>query len=197
MISYIKGVITDTKPGKIVIENGNIGYEVNVPDNIVGLLQTQDELVTIYTAMIVREDDISLYGFADKASLSMFNTLMTVSGVGAKGALAILSALNVSQLKQAILFEDIKAITKANGIGKKIAQRIALELKDKVGNADELPGGFTNTQVITKGSAKEEALFALESLGFSRSEAVNALSTIEENDLTTEEYIKRALKSRR
>lgn len=197
MISYIKGVITDTKPGKIVIENGNIGYEVNVPDNIVGLLQTQDELVTIYTAMIVREDDISLYGFADKASLSMFNTLMTVSGVGAKGALAILSALNVAQLKQAILFEDIKAITKANGIGKKIAQRIALELKDKVGNADELPGGFTNTPVITKGSAKEEALLALESLGFSRSEAVNALSTIDENDLTTEEYIKRALKSRR
>ncbi|MCQ2553655.1 MAG: Holliday junction branch migration protein RuvA, partial [Clostridia bacterium] len=133
MIHYIKGMITEAALGKVVIENGNIGYEVNVPDNSISILANQNEIVTLYTAMIVREDDISLYGFTDTQSLAMFNTLMTVSGVGAKGALAILSALDVRSLKQAIMFEDVAAITKANGIGKKIAQRIVLELKDKVG----------------------------------------------------------------
>lgn len=196
MIHYIKGVITDTMPGKVVIENGNIGYEVNVPDGTASLLSAEKEMVTLYTAMIVREDDISLYGFADEGSIKMFNTLMTVSGVGAKGALAILSALNTAELKQAIIFEDVAAITKANGIGKKIAQRIVLELKDKVGSSD-MPAGFTQSSAIGKGTPKEEALLALQSLGFTRAEAVNALSAITEKDLTTEEYIKQALKARR
>lgn len=196
MIHYIKGVITDTMPGKVVIETGNIGYEVNVPDNSINYLPGQNEIVTLYTAMIVREDDISLYGFADTASLTMFNTLMTVSGVGAKGALAILSALDVSSLRKAIVFEDVAAITKANGIGKKIAQRIVLELKDKVGGSDDIPTGYTST-VIAKGSPKDEAVAALVSLGYSRTEAMSALVGITENDLTTEEYIKRALRSRR
>ncbi|MDO5331706.1 MAG: Holliday junction branch migration protein RuvA [Bacillota bacterium] len=197
MIHYIKGIITDTLPGKVVIETGNIGYEVNVPDSSIALLAQQNEIVTLYTAMIVREDDISLYGFADTGSLSMFNTLMTVSGVGAKGALAILSALDCISLKQAILFENVAAITKANGIGKKIAQRIVLELKDKVGNAEDMPQGFVNAQAIVKGSPKEEAALALMSLGYSKTEAMSAMVGITEPDLTTEEYIKRALKSRR
>lgn len=196
MIHYIKGVITDTLPGKVVIETGNIGYEVNVPDGSFAFLPGQNEVVTIYTAMIVREDDISLYGFADTQSLTMFNTLMTVSGVGAKGALAILSALDTQSLKKAIAFEDVAAITKANGIGKKIAQRIVLELKDKVAAANDLPAGYTST-VIAKGSPKDEAVAALVALGYSRTEAMSALVGITENDLTTEEYIKRALRSRR
>ena len=122
MIHYIKGVITETLPGKVVIENGGIGYEVYVPDNSAAYLTGKNELTTLYTAMIVREDDISLYGFSDTESLRMFNTLITVSGVGAKVALAILSALSVNELKQAIVFEDAASITKANGIGKKTAQ---------------------------------------------------------------------------
>lgn len=198
MIHYIKGMITEAALGKVVIENGNIGYEVNVPDNSISILANQNEIVTLYTAMIVREDDISLYGFTDTQSLAMFNTLMTVSGVGAKGALAILSALDVRSLKQAIMFEDVAAITKANGIGKKIAQRIVLELKDKVGSAEDLdlPAGIKPT-VVVKGSAKDEAVNALMALGYSKSEAMSAMVGITENDLSTEEYIKRALKARR
>lgn len=196
MIHYIKGVITETMPGKVIIENGGIGYEVCVPDNSVAYLKSENELTTLYTAMIVREDDVSLYGFADTQSLSMFNSLISVSGVGAKGALAILSALNVSELKKAIAFEDAALITKANGIGKKTAQRIVLELKDKLGLPDDVSVSPAGTE-LKKGSAKEEAVSALMALGYSKTEAMSALLGINDEDLSTEEYIRRALRNRR
>jgi len=195
LIHYIKGVVTQTLPGIVVVENGGLGYEVHVADNSPAYLTKEGEVITIFTCMIVREDDISLYGFTDTESLSMFNLLMTVNGVGAKAALSILSALNVSELKKAIAFEDAGAITKANGIGKKIAQRVVLELKDKVGDAADLPA--SENVKIEKGSAKEEAVSALMALGYSKTEAMSLLLGITEKDLTTEEYIKRALKARR
>ena len=133
MIHYLKGVVTAAEQGMLVLEASGIGYEINVPDGCEALLSLgTGEIVTVYTAMIVREDDVNLYGFSDKESLAMFRLLMTVSGVGAKAALSILSALPVGQLAQAIVYEDAAALTKANGIGKKTAQRVVLDLRDKV-----------------------------------------------------------------
>lgn len=196
MIAYIKGVVTQTLPGSVVIENNNIGYCVHVPDNSSAYLTKDGEIITLYTAMLVREDDISLYGFTDTQSLAMFNLLLTVNGIGAKAALAILSALSLSELKKAIAFEDAALITKANGVGKKTAQRVCLELKDKVGPAEDIAGSISEVN-IEKGSPKEDALAALMSLGYSKTEAMSALIGITEKDLSAEEYIKRALRSRR
>ena len=196
MIHYIKGVVTETMPGMVVVENNGIGWQVYVPDSSAAYLSKENEVITLYTAMIVREDDISLYGFTDTESLTMFNMLMTVSGIGAKGAMAVLSSLNVRELKRAIAFEDVAAVTKAQGIGKKTAQRLVLELKDKVGLPDEVPSG-TKEVTLVKGSAKEEAVMGLMALGYSKTEAMSALVGITDENLSAGDYIKLALRSRR
>ena len=197
MIHYIKGIVTDTGPGMVVIENSGIGYEVYVPDNCSALFAGRDELVTLFTYMAVREDDVSLYGFTDKESLNMFKLLTTVSGIGNKGAMAILSKLTVRELTQAIAFEDPASIAKANGIGKKTAAKVVLELKDKVGDVDLPEGVSIKDTAIVIGSAKDEALMALQSLGFSKSEASSYLLGINDENLSAEEYVRLALRARR
>ncbi|MDF3003461.1 MAG: ruvA, partial [Bacillota bacterium] len=133
MFHYIKGVAAMRFEGGIVIETGGIGYEIFVPDNSPVYLAESGQTVMVYTVMAVREDDVSLYGFHDKETLELFKKLITVNGVGAKAAMSILSIMPAGEIKKAIVFEDAAALTKANGIGKKIAQRITLELKDKMG----------------------------------------------------------------
>ncbi len=197
MLHYIKGVITETMPGMVCIENNGIGYELNVPDGAIHVLPGSGEIVTLYTAMIVREDDVSLYGFPDRENLAMFRLLLTVSGIGPKAALAILTVLPARELKRAILFEDVAAITKASGVGKKGAQRVVMELKDKVGLPDELPTGITSEKISAPNGARDETVQALTALGFSRTEAMSSVIGIEGEDLTAEDYIKRALRQRR
>ena len=196
MFHYIRGRITETMPGMVVIESNGIGYEVNVPDGSRAFLASPEEEIVLYTAMMVREDDVSLYGFTDRDSLAMFRLLQTVSGVGAKAAIAILSVLNPADLRKALFFEDVALITRANGVGKKTAQRLCLELKDKVGAPGEIPEAAV-VQAPEKGSARNEALQALVALGYSRSEAMSLMSTISEQDLTSEEYVRLALRARR
>ena len=198
MLYFIKGTLAMTIPSGVVIENGGIGYEVHIPENSSIYLAKEGEQVMVYTAFIVREDDVSIYGFADKESLRLFRMLMMVNGVGAKAALSILSAFSANELQKAILFEDVAGLTKANGIGKKTAQRIVLELKDKV-DASEAVSMATDVSAVNlasniKTDGKTEAVNALIALGYSKSEAVEVLTAIPETDLTTEEYIKRALK---
>lgn len=191
MFHYIKGIVTMKFDGGVVMEANGIGYEVFVPDNSPVYLANSNDSTLVYTAMIIREDDVSIYGFPDKDSLDLFRKLMTVSGVGAKAAMAVLSALHVSDIKKAILFEDAETLTKANGIGKKSAQRIVLELKDKIG----ILGGLSDsTKQVDLNNSKSEAINGLISLGYSKSEAMGALSNIEDENLSTEEYIKKALK---
>ena len=197
MIHYLKGIVAGSEPGMLVLEASGIGYEIYVPDGCEALLsQGTGEIVTIYTAMIVREDDISLYGFSDRESLAMFRLLMTVSGVGAKAAMSVLSALPVGQLAQAIAYEDAAAITKANGIGKKTAQRIVLDLRDKVDGFTALSGAQTARPSKKQNEAKDLAASALMNLGLTRTEALTALAGIPEDDLSIEEYIRRALAAR-
>jgi len=191
MFHYIKGNVTMKFEGGIVIEANGIGYEVFVPDNSSVYLADSKETVLIYTVMIVREDDVSIYGFHDKEALDLFRKLMTVNGVGAKAAMAILSSMPVGQIKKAIVFDDTATLTKANGIGKKIAQRITLELKDKMGAI----GGLAEAaETVVADSGKTEAINGLISLGYSKSEAISALAGITEDNLSAEEYIKKALK---
>lgn len=198
MIHYIRGYITETMPGMVAIESGGIAYEVYVPDGSPAFLVKPGEETLLYTSMQVSEDDIRLFGFTDKESKALFRLLQTVSGVGAKAALAMLSAFpNAAELKRAIYFEDDAAITRANGIGKKTAQRVVLELKDKVGEIASSPDVNVSAAAPEKGSPKDDALQALQSLGYSRTEALSLLSGISEEGLSTEEYIKQALRARR
>lgn len=191
MLHYIKGTITMKFAGGVVVENNGIGYEVNVPENSPLYLTSSQETVLVYTAMMVREDDISLYGFSEQESIGLFRKLLTVSGVGAKAAMALLSAMSVGALKKAIVFEDVTTLTKANGIGKKTAQRIVLDLKEKLGTVDGLEDAV---EVLRGDSGRTEATNGLMALGYSKSEAVSAIAAVGETDLSTEEYIKRALK---
>lgn len=191
MIHHIRGKIDGTIDGGIVVEANGIGYEVFVPDNSSLYLHKNGEEVKVLTVMIVKEDDVKLYGFSDRESLELFRKLLTVSGVGAKGAMALLSAMPVADLKQAIAFDDAAMLTRANGIGKKIAQRICLELKDKLGELSATAGA-TLAEVCV-GGEKAMAVDGLIALGYSRSEASAALAGAEDG-LTTEEYIKKALK---
>lgn len=196
MIHYIKGYVSRILPGKIILENNGMGFEINVTDNLAADLAKSSDMVTVYTFMAVAEDDISLYGFSDEESLSLFKLLTSVSGVGNKVALAILSKLSVSELKRAIVFEDADSIAKAKGVGKKTAAKLVLELKDKIDDIDVSEADLRNSDARS-GSAKSEAIMALQSLGYSRSEAMSALVGVNDDTLTTEEYIKIALRSGR
>ena len=198
MIGFLRGLLVEKGDGYIVIDVNGVGYYVNVPANSSAYLSQEGEEVTVYTSMIVREDDISLFGFSGKGELDLFKKLIGVSGVGPKAAVSILSSFTSDQLKEAIVFEDSKSLTRANGIGKKTAERIVLELKDKFSTTDGIVGSNAGEiaaadQVFAGG--RGEAINALIALGYSRGEATSALAGIQERDLSTEEYIKLALKN--
>lgn len=198
MLHYIKGVITETMPGMVCIENNGIGYEVSVPENSRAYLSGEGETVTLYTAMSVTQDDVSLYGFSEREALGMFRLLQTVPGVGAKAAMSMLSALSLKELRRAIVFEDAASISRAKGIGKKTAQMVVLKLKDKLAGqeAEELSSAAAEALSVKPGSNREQAVSALMALGFSRAEAAGALLGIEDDSLSIQEYIKLALRNR-
>lgn len=199
MIGFIRGELAEKGDGYITVDVNGVGYRIFVPANSGVYLNEEGHEVMVYTSMMVREDDISLYGFTRKSELDAFKKLITVSGVGAKAAISILSAFSTEQLQQAIVFEDVKTLTKANGIGKKTAERIVLELKDKFsasGGADnDASAGGEGAASGTVSDSRSEAVSALIALGYTRAEAANALSAIKETDLPAEEYIKLALKN--
>lgn len=199
MIGFIRGILAEKGNGYIIVDVGGIGYEIFVPANSGAYMAAEGSEIMVYTSMIVREDDVSLYGFSRKGELDAFKKLITVSGVGAKAAISILSAFTLEQLQQAIVFEDAKTLTKANGIGKKSAERIVLELKDKF-SAEGHDGSMhtSETLMTSDGGAatgRAEAVSALIELGYSRGEATSALASIKETDLSAEEYIRLALKN--
>lgn len=195
MLHFISGKFAGTFENGIVIENNGIGFEVSMPSSSAVYAVPEGEYVTVYTAMIVREDDISLYGFDDRETLRMFRMLTGVSGIGSKGALSILSALTVSDIKKAVLCEDAAVLSKAQGVGKKTAQRIVLELKDRI-EAGSAAEASQYGSVISAGvkNGASEAVEALVSLGYSKSEAFGAVSSCGLEDADAEEYIKAALK---
>ncbi len=193
MISYVKGTVAYIGNDCIVVDNNGIGYNIQVSSSTASAV-VMEKGVQIYTYMNVKENELSLFGFLTKEELNMFNLLISVNGVGPKSAVAMLGALSPSQLALAIATEDIKALSVGQGIGKKIAQRIALELKDKVG-ADTITTGVELVQKVdvTTGE-RAEALSALMALGFTKNEAENAIKAVFVNGMATEEIISKALK---
>lgn len=194
MYEYIKGTYEGMNKDYIVVENSGIGYKINTSGSTLANTPKIGENIMLYLQQIVREDFIGLYGFLTKDELNMFNLLLTINGIGAKAALSLLSISNVNNLKYAILSGDENTLTRAPGVGKKTAQRIILELKDKI-KPDELLDSEGEVEQITDNLENiSEALEALITLGYSEKEAGRALASIEKND-SVENIIKSALKS--
>ncbi len=194
MISFIKGNIEYISDGNIVIDNNGIGYNINVSSATAGRLKINTE-AKIYTYMAVREDEISLYGFMSREEHNMFNLLIGVTGVGPKSALSLTGSMTPPELALAIITDDIKSLSSGQGIGKKTAQRIALELKDKISNEQTVSDSSAITSVISDSSARNEAMEGLMALGFSKAEANKAISQIYSEDMTSSQIISKALKA--
>ena len=196
MISYINGEIKHIGEDNFVIENNNIGYFINSSFNTIKTLEINNEF-KIFTKMNVREDDISLFGFSSKDELEVFELLTSVSTIGPKNAIAILSTLNVDKIKLAIVNNDIDTLTKAKGIGKKTASRIILELVDKVKKMainDDISISNPDFDNITSNGEIEVAREALLNLGYQRNSIDKVLSSLKDSNLSLEEIIKESLK---
>ncbi|MEF9990996.1 MAG: Holliday junction branch migration protein RuvA [Romboutsia sp.] len=191
MYSYIKGSVEEIRLDSIVIENNNIGYKINVSSNTIKDLQL-GSMTKIYTKLIVREDDMSLCGFATKEEMHMFELLTSVSKIGPKVGLGILSFGTPAQLGAFIVSEDIVKLSKAPGVGKKTAERIILELKDKIDkqNIEFEPTLLTQSPI---GISKDESVDALLTLGYSSAEAKEAVDKCKKDGLNTEDIIKKSL----
>lgn len=199
MIAYIKGTLENISTDHIVIECGGIGYEILTYTSVLENLPSLHEEVKIITYMDVKEDDMRLFGFLTETEKSLFKQLISVSGVGPKGALSILNVLGPDNLVAAIISGNSKAISKANGIGAKTAQKVVLELRDRVSTEgtifdNDSVNGNTGSE-LNNGSVNEahnDAIEALVALGYSRSEALKAVKKTDA--AKTEEIIKQALK---
>ena len=191
MYSYIKGTIEELYLDHIVIDNNNIGYRINVSSNTLKDLQLGN-MAKIYTKLIVREDDMSLCGFSTKEELEMFELLTSVSKIGPKVGLGILSFASPRQLGAYIVSEDIAKMSKAPGVGKKTAERIILELKDKIDkqNIEFEPTLLSQAPVAV---SQDEAVDALIALGYSAAEAKEAVDKCKKTGLNTEDIIKKSL----
>ena len=192
MISYIKGTITHKGETFVVLECQGIGYKISVSDTTLSRLDQQQETM-LYTFLYVKEDSISLFGFLTEQEQSLFERLLSVSGIGPKGALGFLSQMTPQEIVLAIVSEDIRALTKSPSIGKKTAQRLVLELKDKVKAEDALKETHLEQKQENSG-AKWEAIEGLTALGYSKSEAVKAVHASYQEGLSVEEILKLALK---
>ena len=201
MIAYLKGEVVEIEEEKLILECGDIGYNISMPASALdGTLRPGQE-VKIHTHLHVREDAMQLYGFLTRDDLKMFRMLLGVSGIGPKAALGILSGLSADELRFAVLSDDIKTISRAPGVGKKTAQKMILELKDKL---DLLEAFDTKTMHVQEASqaetgdlvdAKKEAVQALTALGYSGSEALRAVKQVDVSpDMNVEEILKQALK---
>ncbi len=199
MYAYLKGTIEDITEDNLVIEAGQIGYNVKVSARTVNALGGIGSFVKIYTYTLVREDTFSLYGFLTKDDLEIFKKLITVNGIGPKGGLAILSIMSADELRFAILAADAKAIAKAPGVGAKTAERVILDLKDKISIEDAIsPKETVSALAVARediGNKKNEAVEALTALGYSASDALRAVKQVEmTEDIGVEEILKAALK---
>ena len=200
MFHYIRGTLAAIRQGFAVLDAGGVGFRLCVSDNTYqAISQKQNTEVKLFTYLSVREDGMELFGFFTEAELELFQLLITVSGVGPKAAMAILSVFTPEKFALAVCTDDKKAIAKANGIGPKTAARIILELHDKMANAGDF-GGESGTQVVfpgelqTAGNSLAEAQEALLVLGYNRTEILGVLRGLDTTAMSTEELIRAALK---
>lgn len=200
MFHYIRGTLTAIRQGFAVLDAGGVGFRLCVSDNTYqAISQKQNTEVKLYTYLSVREDGMELFGFFTEAESELFQLLITVSGVGPKAAMAILSVFTPEKFALAVCMDDKKAIAKANGIGPKTAARIVLELHDKMASSGDFAGD-SGTQIVfpgeapAQGNSLSEAQEALLVLGYSRPEILNVLRGLDTNSMSVEEIIRTALK---
>lgn len=198
MLAYIKGILEIKTKGYIVLEAGGLGYKIFMPESTIAKTGNIGDKVQIYTYMRVREDDVSLYGFLTNEELRMFELLLSVSGIGAKGALGILSNITPSQFALAVISNDVAILKKVPGIGPKTAQRAILELKDKLKSEQEISISegeeASNIEKAIKDDEKtNEAISALQVLGYSKHEIIEALKNVELTSLSVEDIIRKGL----
>lgn len=193
MIAYLNGNLEYVSNDFVILDVNGIGYQVFISDYTLSKLPQCNSNLKLYTYMNVKEDSISLYGFLSMDEMNMFNTLKTVSGVGPKAALSILSCMRPNEISMAVIIEDINSLSKASGIGKKTAQRIILELKDKMKSTTVFETENIDTNKNSS-SAKIEAVEALTALGYSQIEATRAVSGEYSENMKVEDIIKLALK---
>lgn len=199
MFYYVRGELMFTEPGVAVVDCAGVGYKLLISDNTLGKLASMDKKeVLLYTYLYIREDAVDLIGFATKEELSAFKLLITVSGIGPKAAMSILSLLSVEKFALAVSTQDVKTISKAQGIGKKSAERIVLELKEKVAKEFAVVGTSSveeeeTTDTSFVGSNFDEAEKALMVLGYTKAEAQAALKGVSPT-ATLEEMVSAALR---
>lgn len=194
MIDYIKGKLIHVFGDSVVVENNGIGYKIHTSTGSASDFSMPGEEVVVFTEMIVREDSISLVGFSSREELDMFHMLTSVSGIGTKVGIGILSSMPYGQLAGIIASQDVKALQSAQGVGKKTAERIVLELKDKVPQTLTLQAEEHEQPKIASQGVLKDALDALMSLGYTRSEAQGVVKQIDLDSMTLEEIIKASLK---
>jgi len=205
MYAYIRGVLDSKKIDSVIVEAGGVGYQIFTAPSILSRLPAANSEVRLYTRLIVREDSHTLYGFISKDEQGMFDTLLTVSGVGPKAALSLVSAISPSQFGLAVLTEDYKQLTRAQGVGAKLAQKIIFELRDKMqkglggaadgkGAAAGLAGlaGAVGAELADHGKFGE-AVEALMVLGYTAVEANGAVSAVYKDESSLENIIRAAL----
>ena len=193
MFAYIKGSLEEKSNGYVVIEAGGIGYKIFMSNTSIGRLGECRSIVKVHTYYYVREDAVNLYGFSSKEELAMFELLISVSGIGAKSAITMLSNIEPSDFALAVITNNIKELTKIPGVGSKSAQRIVLELKDKLKADNEIAKTEEIASVIEKDDILDEATAALQILGYNRRDIEEVYTKFDRTNMTTEEIIRTAL----
>lgn len=194
MYAYIKGTLEEKTKDSIVVDVNGIGYRIFLSEQSMSKLGELGETIKVYTHYHVREDNISLYGFLSNEELKMFELLIQVSGIGAKTAIVMLSNITPSQFAVAIITDDIKTLTKIPGVGSKSAQRMILELKDKLKAEDAIAKDTEVKVKVTNNENAEEAIQALQILGYNKGVINKVLEKLDIDGLSTEDIIKSALK---
>ncbi|MBX8598680.1 Holliday junction branch migration protein RuvA [Pseudomonas cichorii] len=199
MIGRLRGFLAEKQPPHLVLDVNGVGYELEVPMTTLYRLPHVGEPVTLHTHLVVREDAHLLYGFYEKRERELFRELIRLNGVGPKLALALMSGLEVDELVRCVQAQDTSALTRIPGVGKKTAERLLVELKDRFKAWEALPGTFAlvsdgSNQAEPVASAESDAVSALISLGYKPQEASKAVSAIKEKGLSSADLIRRALK---
>lgn len=194
MFAYIKGILEEKNSNYVVIDVGGIGYKIFMAESAINNIGEKGTTVKVHTHYYVREDNISLYGFLNNEELKMFELLLSVSGIGAKSAITMLSNILPSDFALAIITNDVKTLTKIPGIGSKTAQRIILELKDKIKDEDTVSGKMAAEEKQENNVKTQDAIDALQILGYNKKEIEKVIDKMDYAQMTTEEIIKNALK---
>ena len=198
MIGRLRGTLAEKQPPHLLLDVGGVGYEVEVPMTTLYRLPAQGEIVTLHTHLVVREDAHLLYGFGEKRDRELFRELIRLNGVGPKLALALMSSLEVDELVRCVQAQDTAALVKVPGVGKKTAERLLVELKDRFKAWENLPSiaplVMPSQAMPAVASAEADAVSALVALGFKPQEASRAVAAVEGEGLSSEELIRRALK---